>query len=123
MQSDESSTISMFLLCVCVGLSINEIINIMFYYSFYLLSFFYLLNLPINVVLVHLSLLSHSHILFLNANIDFYKYISTAVHHQSMHISSNFLRWLVITIRYKVVFLLCIIMLKILVKLTEYNAI
>ena len=57
--------------CVCVGLSINEIINIMFYYSFYLLSFFYLLNLPINVALFHLSLLSHSHILFLNTNPDF----------------------------------------------------
>ena len=110
--------------CVeCVGLSINEIINIMFYYSFYLLSLVYLLSIYLQMSFLPVSLPHsrslHFSYLVLHTNQNFTRILHLLYSINQCRYLLKFLRWLVITIRYKVVCLLCLIMLKILVKLTK----
>ena len=111
--------------CVCVGLSINEIINIMFYYSF-----ISCLSLTSSIYL-QMSLFpsipsfTHFTILFITQTpkclrIFHLLYIPSITPYP---LNNFFLRWLVITIRYKIVFLLCLIMFEFLVELTKYNSI
>ena len=92
---------------------------------FYLLSFFNLLNLPTNVALSIYPLLHTFHNLVHNPNPQMFKNSPSVIYSINHSISSKqlFLRWLVITIRYKIVFLLCLIMFEFLVELTKYNSI
>ena len=108
---------------VCVGLSLNEIVNIMFCIILSMSCVFLTPQFSYKCS----SSTSSPHVstsyLVLNTIQDFYKNIWSGRTTSINAYLKKILRWLVVTIRYKVGCLLCLIMLEFLVKLAEYIAI